>query len=183
MNIREALLQEHTRQQADKIIDYIGDNQQRFDELITIFLNDEYRVVQRAAWPLSDIVIQHPKLVKKHLKRLVDNLAQPGIHDAVNRNTLRFLQEIEIPGSLQGRVMNTCFQYVSDPNVPVAIKAFSLTVLYNLSQKYPDIQPELKLLIETQIPHETAAFRSRAVKILKVLERKAGAKKTSKPKA
>jgi hypothetical protein len=51
----------------------------------------------------------------------------------------------------------------------VAIKAFALTVLQNLSAVYPDIKPELKLIIEERWPHETAAFHSRARKILKTM--------------
>ncbi|MBX3253517.1 MAG: hypothetical protein KF862_05195 [Chitinophagaceae bacterium] len=166
MNIREALLQEHSRQQCEKIVGYIGNSQERFNELVQLFLNDEYRVVQRAAWPLSYSAIAHPRLVKSHLKKLVNNLRKKGIHDAVKRNTVRLLQEIDIPTGLQGSVMDICFSLIEDPGEPVAVKAFSLTVLHNLSKQHPDIIPEIKLLIEQQMPYQTAAFKSRAKKIL-----------------
>ncbi|MGN6495262.1 MAG: hypothetical protein ACTHLE_24960 [Agriterribacter sp.] len=172
MNIREALLKEHSRQQCDRIVRYIGNSQSRFNELIRLFFGDEYRVVQRAAWVLSYSAIAHPALVKKHLKELVENLDKPGIHDAVKRNTVRLLQEIEMPPSLHGQIMNTCFRFVEDPEEAVAIKAFSLTVLHNLSKQYPEIIPEIKLLINEQMPHQTAAFASRAKKILKAFELK-----------
>jgi hypothetical protein len=58
--------------------------------------------------------------------------------------------------------MELCFQYLASPSVAVAIKAFSLTVLNNLSKKYPEIISEIKLLIEEQLPHQSAAFKSRA---------------------
>lgn len=172
MNIREALLKEHSRQQCDQIVRYIGNSQSRFDELIRLFFGEEYRVVQRAAWVLSYSAIAHPALIKKHLKKLVENLDKPGIHDAVKRNTVRLLQEITIPTSLHGQTMNTCFRFVEDPEEAVAIKAFSLTVLHNLSKQYPEIIPEIKLLINEQMPHQTAAFASRAKKILKAFDLK-----------
>lgn len=171
MNIREALLEEHSKQQTDRIIKYIATDQKKFDELVSLFLNDEYRVVQRAAWPLSYIIIAHPGLAKKHLKKIIQNLGKPGIHDAVKRNTVRFLQTIDIPESLQGTVMDTCFNYIADPGEAVAIKAFSLTILHNLSKIYPEISGELKSLIETQLPHQTAGFKSRAKKILQQMEK------------
>ncbi|MBX2921252.1 MAG: hypothetical protein KF746_03595 [Chitinophagaceae bacterium] len=171
MNIREALLQEHSKQQCEKIVRYIGSSQIRFNELVQLFLNDEYRVTQRAAWPLSYSAITHPELIRKHLRSLVKNLEIPGIHDAVKRNTVRMLQAIDIPTALQGEVMDICFRFVEDPNEKVAVKAFSLTVLYNLSRKHPDIIPEVKLLIEQQMPHQTAGFKSRAKKILKEMEK------------
>lgn len=170
MNIREALLQEHSKQQCEKIARYIGNTPSRFDELIQLFFSDEYRVVQRAAWPLSYSAIAHPDLIKKHLRKLVANLKKPGIHNAVKRNTVRLLQEIAIPVSLQGDVMDICFGFVEDPTEAVAVKAFSLTVLYNLSKQYPDIIPEIKLLIMQQRPHQTAAFASRAKKVLKEMD-------------
>ncbi|MEI9912474.1 MAG: hypothetical protein WDO71_24170 [Bacteroidota bacterium] len=48
-------------------------------------------------------------------------------------------------------------------------KAFSLTILQNLSRLYPEIRNEIKVIIEERWEHETAAFRSRAKKILKEL--------------
>ena len=63
--------------------------------------------------------------------------------------------------------MNICFTYLGSPAEPVAVKAFSLAVLGRLAADYPEIVPEIKLLIEDQLPHQTAAFKSRAKKLLK----------------
>ena len=65
MNIRDTLLEEHSKAQCHKIVAYIGNNQERFNELAALFLYDEYRVAQRAAWPLSYCVAAHPGLIKK----------------------------------------------------------------------------------------------------------------------
>ncbi|MFT3751168.1 MAG: hypothetical protein QM768_22845 [Agriterribacter sp.] len=167
MDLRAAILKEHSKKQCEHIVKYIGRDQKKFDALVAFFLNDEYRVVQRAAWPLSYTVIAHPGLIRKHLKKIILNLKKPGIHNAVKRNTIRLLQAVEIPESLHGGVMDLCFQYIADPKEMVAVKAFSLTVLANLAKQYPEIIPELKLIILDQMPHETAAFKSRAQKILK----------------
>jgi hypothetical protein len=79
----------------------------------------------------------------------------------VERNILRLLQKVEIPQRWRGEVMNSCFEYISDPNAAIAVKAFSLSVLENLSAIYPEILPELKLIIQERWDNETAAFRSR----------------------
>jgi hypothetical protein len=167
MNLREAILQEHSKAQCNAIVSYIGHDQKKFDELVSLFLNDEYQVAQRAAWPLSYSVINHPQLIRKHLKKIIRNLKKPGIHNAVKRNTIRLLQTVDIPEALQGEVMDICFEYIANPTEAVAVKAFSITVLSNLSKQYPDIVPEIKLLLEHQMPHETAAFKVRAKKFLK----------------
>ena len=167
MNLREEILQEHSKAQCEKIVRWVSDSQKRFDELFELFLSDEYRVTQRAAWPVSYSVINHPGFIKKHFSRLITNLKKAGIHNSVKRNSIRLLQHVNIPGKFQGAVMEICFNYIQSPTEPVAIKAFSLTVLGNLSKQYPEILPELKLIIEEQLPHQTPAFKSRANKILK----------------
>ena len=166
MNLREQILKEHTNANSDKIIKWIGDSQQRFDQLFDLFLHDEYRVVQRAGWPLSYAAREHPKLIRKHFGRLIRNLQKPGLHNAVKRNTLRLLEHMQVPQKYQGELMDICFGYIADPNEKAAIKAFSLTVLENLAKQYPEINTELKTVIEDRWDYETAAFRSRAKKIL-----------------
>jgi hypothetical protein len=162
VSLREMILEEHSKTQTDKIIAWVGIDQRRFDELVKLFLGDEYRVTQRAGWPLSYIAIAQPALAKKHLKKLVENLRQPNLHNAIKRNTLRFLQQTDITKSLQGELMDHCFRFIETVNEPVAIKAFSLTILHNLSKQFPEILPEIKAIIADQIDHQTAAFTSRA---------------------
>jgi len=162
MNLLEEILREHSKEQCNKIVKWVGNSQQRFDELFHLFLTGEYRVTQRAAWPISYCVEIHPAFIKKNFAKLISNLQRPNRHNAVKRNTVRLLQYVDIPKKLQGRVMDICFGYVASPEEAVAVKAFSLTVLGNLAKLYPDIIPEIKLLIEEQLPNQTAAFKSRA---------------------
>ena len=169
MKLRDQILKEHSKANCNAIVQWIGDSQVRFDELFDLFLNDEYRIVQRAAWPLSTAVITHPQFIQKHFSKLLKNLEKPNLHDAVKRNTVRLLQDIAIPKKFQGQVMNLCFGYISSPDEPAAVKAFSLTILENLSKEYPEIKPELKTIIEDRWNYESAAFHSRARKILKKL--------------
>ncbi|MFT3980676.1 MAG: hypothetical protein QM687_09430 [Ferruginibacter sp.] len=170
MKLREEILKEHSKEQCSKIVAWIGQSQQRFDELFQLFLHDEYRVVQRAAWPLSYAVIAHPALIKDHFQQLVSYLQKPDLHNAVKRNSVRLLQHIDIPEQYRGDIMNICFQYIESPVEAVAIKAFSLTILGNLAQDYPDIIPEIKLIVESQAEQQTAAFKSRVKQLYKKLK-------------
>lgn len=53
MILKEAILNEHSKAQCARIVNWVGKSQARFDELFNLFLNDEYRVVQRAGWSVS----------------------------------------------------------------------------------------------------------------------------------
>lgn len=168
-DLRETLLREHSKEQCNKIVQWVGHSQARFDMLFELFIQNEDLVSQRAAWSLNYCVIAHPALLHKHWKPFLQNLQLTGRHNAIKRNSIRLLQEIDIPEEYQGIVMDTCFRLASTPAEAVAVKAFSLTVLGKLAKIYPDIMPELKLLIEDQLPNQTAAFKVRAKQILKTL--------------
>jgi hypothetical protein len=167
MNLREEILKEHSRRQADKIIRWVGDDPQKFEELVKLFLKGEYRVTQRAGWPLSDIAIAYPHLIARHLKKLLLNLDKPNLHNAVLRNTLRLLQFVKIPRPLQGLAAETAFRLLNDKKQPVAIRVFAMSVIGNLCAGHPELKQELKLSIEEQIPYGSPGFKARARMVLK----------------
>lgn len=164
MQLRSEILKEHSKAQTQKIIDWVGHSQERFDALVQLFLGDEYRVTQRAAWPLSYIAIEHPSLAKKHLPVFIKLLGNPKLHKAVRRNVVRLLQFVEIPEELHGELMNYCFDFIADVNEAAAVKAFSLTILEKLSKQYPEIQSEIKTIVQERWDYETPAFHARARK-------------------
>jgi len=169
VNLRKEILKEHSKAQCTRIVNWVGGNQQRFDELFTLFLNDEFRVVQRAAWPVSYCVDAHPALISKHWKALLGNLKKTGLHNAVKRNSVRLMEDIDIPVKYHGPVMDLCFKFLESPTEALAVKACSMSVLGKLAKQYPEIGKELKLIIEDQLPHQSAGYKSRAQKILKQL--------------
>lgn len=166
MVLGEEILKEHSKQHALKIASYACASKKNFKELMKCFLDEEYSLSQRAAWSVSWAARKKPAMIIPHIKHLVSVLHKKNVHHAVIRNSVRVLQEIEIPEEFHGAVMDACFQFLEKPSTPVAIKVFSLATLFNLSKKYPEIKPELKLIIEDSWEHETAAFRSRAGKLL-----------------
>lgn len=170
MNLKDMLLEEHSKQQCDRIVKFIGADKKRFAELMELFFAGEYRIAQRAAWPMSYVVQQHPTLILPYLDKMIRNLDKKGQHPAIVRNSVRILQGIGLPKKYHGKLMDTCFNFIESNDVPAAVKAFSLTVLDNLSKDYPEIRPELKLIIEERWEHETPAFHSRARKILQTIK-------------
>jgi hypothetical protein len=169
MDIKKELLKAHSLSQTNKVVRYIGNDEARFAELIRIFLDGPYRLTQRAAWPLSVTVENHPELVEKHLKSLLDFLSKKDIHDAVKRNVLRLLQFIELPARSHGKLAELCFGYLADRKEPIAIRVFAMSVLTRLAKKHPALKTELTVLIEDEWPYASPAFISRGRKVLKQL--------------
>ncbi len=171
MNIRDELLKEknHTKTQALKVSEFACSSASHFKELMLCFLSNNYRLAQRAAWSVSWAAQKKPEIIKPHIKNLIKQLSRKDVHNAVIRNSVRILQKIKIPVAYHAELMNNCFAFIESNSTPVAIKAFSITTIYNLSKIYPEINNELKLIIEDRWSHETAAFKSRGKAILKKL--------------
>ena len=107
--------------------------------LMKLFFAGEYRVTQRAGWPMTYCMCSHPQLITPYYKKLIDKLADPSEGDAVIRNIVRVLECVDVPGKFQGKLMTICFYFIQSNETAIAIKAYSLSILQNLSKKYPDI--------------------------------------------
>ena len=168
MNIREELLKQqiHFKKHAITITEHAILTNENFKELIDCFLSDNVRVAQRAAWSVSWAAQKRPELVEPYAGVLISQLKRTDVHNAVIRNSLRILEDLDIPEEFHGEVMDACFQFLQKRDTAIAIKAFALTVLFNLSKIYPDIKNELRVIIEENMDYETAAYKSRGRKIL-----------------
>jgi hypothetical protein len=166
MNINQALAAEHSIKTTNAIVDYIGTDAARFNELVEIFLGGEYCPSQRAAWPLSYCVQIHPEIVQPHLNKLIDQLERDDVHDAVTRNVARLLQYTDIPEDLKGRILDLCFMIVDDPQKPVAARVYAMTTAARIAHDQPDLMRELRLIVDKHAEHTSVAFRKRAEIVL-----------------
>ena len=166
MDIRQALMTEHSKQQTMAIVEFIGEDPKRFAELMKVFFAGDYRLTQRAAWPMNYCAERHPKLILPYLPKLLDCLEREDMHDAVRRNVVRLLQYIEIPKRLTGKVYSHCIDLLDDADQPAAVRAFAMTVATRIAKSEPDLMKELRLIIHKHLPHSTAAFRARAKQVL-----------------
>lgn len=167
MDIRTLLLKDNSKANVEAIATWVGTSVERMQELVNIFLNDEYRVVQIAAHAIGKIGDVHPEMILIHVDTFLKRLQDADVPVAVKRNVVRVLQYIDIPESLHGAAMNICFDYLADPNEAIAVRVFSMTVLDNLSKIYPEIRQELVAIIQDTLEQGcTAAFKARAKTIL-----------------
>ena len=163
MDIRSVLLEVHSKAQAAKIADYIGDDTERFAELMKQLLGTGYRVSQRAAWPVSYCIERHPDLVKPYFNVLIKQLERDDAHIAVKRNVARLFQFVEIPKRYHGRVFDACYNLLADPSETVAVRVFSMTVAAKLAENEPALLNELRLVAKQRRIHLPTIHTMRTV--------------------
>ncbi len=153
MKIREALLEEHSKMQSDIISAYIGNRQNRFDELMSLVFTNEEPLARRAAWTMGHCCREHPELIMPHLSELLDFLSKPGIHPAIFRNSFLILQTLDIPRALEGRIFNLCYDCVDAPEQTLATRVYAVTILARICQSEPALAREVELLINQHFRH------------------------------
>ena len=166
MNIREALLAEHSKRQTMAIVDYVGERPERFAELMTVFFKGPYRVTQRAAWPMNYCAERHPELIYPYLNRLLKELERDDVHDAVKRNVVRLLQFVVIPKRLHAKVFSICIDLIDSVSEPTAVRVFAITVAAKIAEWHPPLMNELKLVVSKHVSRSSIAFCKRAREVL-----------------
>lgn len=167
MKIQELLEQEHSRDQTDKVVLFVGNDESRFVELMSLVLANKKLLSQRAAWPMSLIVLDYPFLFESYFESIITLIRQPNVHDSIVRNSLKILAEIPVPDQFQGIVVDICLEFILDPQKPTGIKAFAITSLQNICRQHPALASEVKLILAERIEFEKPAYISRAKKFLK----------------
>ncbi len=170
MNLTNQLLAEHSKENAQKICQVVGNNPKLLEEFISIFLGEDYRLTQRASWVLRFLGDDFPNQLQPHKPELILNLRKAN-HDAVRRNTLRFFEKESegIPEGSIGEMTDLCFEFLASKTQPIAVKAFAMTVLCKITRQFPELKNELKILIEDQMPYGSKGFRHRGNRVLKQL--------------
>lgn len=141
-------------------------------ELVACALDADELLSSRAMWVLGHCADADYEAVRPHHLRLIKNLESAGLHNGVIRNTLRLFQEHPVPESQQAFMLDTCYAYLNDRSQAIAVRAFAIRVVFNLSAPYPELLAELKtVLLHLAEEEEAPGVRSRVRNTLKAIDR------------
>jgi hypothetical protein len=168
--LADMLLAGNTRFNMDLVANYIGSDQKRFDELISLMCNGADPLPQRSAWAMSVITDKEPGLMKLHESGLIDAM-DTFKHTAMHRCVLRYLASVKISENNWGKLLDICYKYLIDNKMPPAIKVHAMQIIYNISEFEPDLKEELRLTIESIYDDGVPAIKSRGGKLLKKLSK------------
>ncbi|HQQ94259.1 MAG TPA: hypothetical protein PLQ93_06880 [Bacteroidia bacterium] len=171
MNFREALAREHSKTLSQKIAKNIGDDPEKFAELVKILLGKETELAQRAAWAFNFTALEKPYLLAPHLAALIQKLESPGSHPAVYRNIYRVFQDYRFPEKYHAVLFDLSMRALRGETQPVAIRAFAMSLAANVARTYPELRYELQLCLNDMLAYpQPPAIIARAKKVRKVLK-------------
>lgn len=150
-------------------------------DLLDLTFDADKQIGFHAAWVLDNLLCNHPSLILENLDELI--LRLPHVfNESCKRHYARIFMhttspktiselKVKINSSDLKPIVETCFDWLIDPKVAVAVKAFCCETLFNLRNRYDWITEELIREIEFLMNDGSAAMQSKGKKILNQLQR------------
>ena len=165
-NLRYFFIEDFTDFKMEEVAQYILDKHKE-NELLKLALMPDKKLSSRAIWALSHCAdLSYERVIPFHTT-LINNLKQDDLHDGVKRGILRLFQEYPIPKKHETFMLDLCFSYLNNPSEPIAIRMFSMVIVFNISKAYPELLNELELTLHQVLQTETSpGILSRTKKIV-----------------
>jgi 8-oxo-dGTP diphosphatase len=125
----------------------------------------------RASWTLTKVCDRIPELIYPYLPKIVENLGKID-NESTLRSFLRILSlsDLEkINKHQQGLLADFCFNVLNSGFSAIAVKAYSMEILYKLSIMYPELANELSASIRMLMEDASAGITARGQLIIKKL--------------
>jgi hypothetical protein len=168
-----SILTDSSRSLIDYTASIVGDDTRLFKELMDLAYQQKPPLCMRAARVADLCCERNPNLIRPYLTDLVKNL--PGLKDtSVKRTFMHILIRhswVEDEEAM-GKLVDTLFRWLMDDAQAIAIKAYSMVILENITKVLPDLKMELILVLEEVIPFwDSSALQRAGLKQLNRLQK------------
>jgi len=179
--LRELVSQTLTKTKVLKLTAIAERNDFNIKNLIDLTFDADQQIGFRAAWILENLLMTNPHLILENLDELLLRFPQVS-NPSCQRHYVKILMCLtsskinkEIKTRMQAAnlepIVETCFDWMINPKVAVAVKVFCCEVLFNLRNRYDWLTDELAREIEFLMLDGSAALQSKGKKILKALSK------------
>jgi len=142
-----------------------------FQKLMEYSYSDDKKLAFRASWIISKVFDSHPSILTPLLPRIADSL--PDVkNESVVRSFLRILSMSDmtsLDSDHHGFLADYCFMALNSGFSAIAIKAYSMEILYRLTVIYPELGVELAASVRNVTEEASAGIKARGRIILKKL--------------
>jgi hypothetical protein len=168
-----SILSDSSRSLMDYTAAMVGDDARLFREVLDLAYQQQPPLCMRAARVADLCCERNPELIRPYLVKLVKDL--PGLRDM---SVKRIFMHILIRHSwvedeeAMGKLVDTLFKWLTDDTQSVAIKAYAMAILENISKLLPDLKGEMIVVLEETIPlWDSYALQSGGIRLLKRLRK------------
>jgi 8-oxo-dGTP diphosphatase len=156
-----------------KEVDWVAtsaiENPAIFKKLLEYSYSKERKLAFRASWTLTKVCDKYPELIYPYLSELVESLPLFD-NESVQRSFLRIISLNDLrklSNRNHGILADHCFSMLRSGFSAIAIKAYSMDILYNLSVIYPELGNELSSSVRILMEDASAGILAKGKSILK----------------
>jgi 8-oxo-dGTP diphosphatase len=159
------------RKEAEWIANSAVENPVIFRKLIDYSFSDDDKLAFRSSWILAKVCDKEPAIIYPYLSEIVETLKNLN-NESAQRSLLRIISLSEmnkLSKKHHGLLTDHCFEALKSNFSSIAIKAYSMEILYKLSKIYPGLVHELSATINMLQGEGSAGIIARGRMILRKL--------------
>jgi hypothetical protein len=163
---------ESSRAIADMVTTAIDDDPQYFKKILDISFYEKSPVCWRAARVVDFCCEKNPDLIVDYLPEIVDKLKSFRT-DGQKRAFLNILKRFELPldEDYTGILLELSYQWINDSRQPVAVRALCMDIAYDISNREPELKPEVLMLFEKSSLFQSKGLKNKSGKMVKQLKK------------
>jgi 8-oxo-dGTP diphosphatase len=148
-----------------------AENKTLFRKLLDFTSDHDPRIVFRSSWALTKVCEQAPDLFLPLLPVVVDKLFTVN-NGSAERSFLKILTltgTSSLDEDKAGLLVDYCFSMLRSPVSAIAIKAYSMDVLHEISTRYPELTHELAAILSMLPEDVSAGIKAKSRALIKKL--------------
>ncbi len=157
--------------ESEWIAESASENMEILKRLIGYSFYEDKKLAFRASWTLSKVYDKHPEILDPYLDNLVESLDKID-NESVQRSFLRIISMSDmnnISSVKHGILADHAFRMLKSGFSAIAVKAYSMEIIYRLTNIYPGLANELAAAINLLEGEKSAGIIARGRIILKKL--------------
>lgn len=177
MDLRERLekVTAHRKSRYDNAL-FVVNNPELFEQLVPLCFTDDETIAVRASWVFEFVYAERPDWLLPHFNYWVHQLPKAA-YDSNKRPLCRILlQFIQastkkeeysklLTPPVKEYIIEICFDWLINDE-KVALKCYSMRILNILGKETDWVYPELEIILQQNIPTQSAAYKAAAKDVL-----------------
>jgi 8-oxo-dGTP diphosphatase len=159
------------RKEAEWLAESVIENGEILRKLLEYSFSKDKKLAFRASWTLSKVFEKYPDLLGSDIQQMIGSLETLD-NESVQRSFLRIISMSDLNSVSQkqhGILADHCFKMLKSGFSAIAIKAYSMEIIYKLALIYPELANELSSTINMLQGEGSAGILARGHIILKKL--------------
>jgi hypothetical protein len=147
MDFKREITKDQSVINAKRLANYIIANKYELKNVTKTIFDDDTNISMRSAWILSHVSMKSPEIIVPLIPQFLNYIRKKDAHPGTVRCILSCIQRINIPGKYCSEIFDYCMDATKNAGMPNAVRAFSITILGNICKNYPELKPEVEMVL------------------------------------